>query len=581
LTSPCPIGKIAVMFMQKRVLKTASLFILTALLFTAFPHSAGAEELKWSRVNLPADGQSGQWVLADGSDISCLTPASDGTLYCHANPSGTTYRLFKSADNGVNWSHTGKVEDTIVDIAVVPGQPNLVYYATALKIYKSTDAGLTFNIAANSPGGAGSGNISITSLEVTSAEGHIFMVMGTRDTDGGQYGGVYTLLESQSFDWVNTGIGNYDIYTVAFSPNFATDHQIVAAATDEVDTYISSGIFNGNWRQNVGDARITGITPVSAAIAFPADYNANPGLGKYIQFIAVNTGGGGGDVYRLRGMAAPGNSNITDLNAGSAQGLNSLDISSLAVNGNATQSFLIAGAAASAAVYFSADAGAIWSSSSKPPTGVSSTRVIPAPDFAFSGTAYAATSGVESAFSVSRDRGETWVQTSLIDTKILDIRDMAVPSGMAQSTTYFLVTTNVKDSLWYSFDGGTKWERIYCSSLPSVDRIDLVALSPQYSSNRALFLAGVSGGNPVIWKSLDNGKSWLKTASSDPKTQAAVNIDAWAITPEDIPIVGSFDGSNGVVYRNTGNGPYYSEKAVTGNQRVKFLALSPDYSCSF
>ena len=49
---------------------------------------------------MPAEGITGKWALANGSDIRCLTMANDGTLYCYANPSGTTFTLFKSADNG-------------------------------------------------------------------------------------------------------------------------------------------------------------------------------------------------------------------------------------------------------------------------------------------------------------------------------------------------------------------------------------------------------------------------------------------------------------------------------------------------
>ena len=51
------------------------------------------------------------------SYVQHLTLARDGTIYCYASPSGTSYTLFKSGDGGYSWSSAGKVTDAIVDIA--------------------------------------------------------------------------------------------------------------------------------------------------------------------------------------------------------------------------------------------------------------------------------------------------------------------------------------------------------------------------------------------------------------------------------------------------------------------------------
>ena len=84
------------------------------------PAFAAPDEVKWSRVNIPTEGKGGNWVLADGSDVQHLSMAIDGTLYSYANPSGTSYTLFKSTDDGYSWSYTGEVEDTIVALATAP-----------------------------------------------------------------------------------------------------------------------------------------------------------------------------------------------------------------------------------------------------------------------------------------------------------------------------------------------------------------------------------------------------------------------------------------------------------------------------
>lgn len=67
-----------------------ALLLSLSILFTN-PAITSADEVKWSRVNIPTEGKSGNWVLADGSDIKHLTMAADGTLYAYAQ--GLTYTL--------------------------------------------------------------------------------------------------------------------------------------------------------------------------------------------------------------------------------------------------------------------------------------------------------------------------------------------------------------------------------------------------------------------------------------------------------------------------------------------------------
>ena len=62
------------------------------------PAIATPDEVKWSKVNIPTEGKLGDWVLANGSDVQHLTMAIDDSLYGYADPSGTSYTLFKSTD---------------------------------------------------------------------------------------------------------------------------------------------------------------------------------------------------------------------------------------------------------------------------------------------------------------------------------------------------------------------------------------------------------------------------------------------------------------------------------------------------
>ena len=482
--------------------------LLVISILSLLPRPVPADELSWSGVNTPSNGESGQWVLAAGSDVRHLTVASDGTLYCFANPASTAYRLFKSSDEGSSWSYAGEVTENIVDIAAVAGKPDSVYYATESNVFRSSDAGNNFNIIARNPGGAGAGNVAITSIDAALFEGNEIVVIGTGDADASQFGGVYILDQGQAFDLNDTSIGNYDVYSIDLSPDFGTSGQIVAVVTNEADTLVTTRFYNSGWGDYVGNARIPGTTLKSAAVAFPADYNSRLDTGKYSQFIALNTGSDRGGIYSLKGQAAPGSSKIIDLKIGSSEGLASLDITSLAIAGNADRAYLVAGAKAFPGVYLSEDSGADWISCNKPPSGASEVYVSLARDFTTSGAVYAATSGAESAFSISRDRGNNWSQLNLIDTTITNIKDLAVSADYIEDKTLFLITGGATDSLWYSADGGLKWERIFSSALPQVNRINFIALSPQYSQDKTIFLAGTSDLNPARWKSEDNGQSF-------------------------------------------------------------------------
>ena len=292
-------AKIGAVAKAKVTLRALLLAALITALLSAFPQAAAAADLSWSRANIPCEGVAGKWVLAAGSDIRLLTRASDGTLYCSADPAGTPFRLFKSTDNGVTWSYTGRVEDLIIDIAAVPTNPSSIYYATTSRVYKYNPSGDRFDPVAVNPGGAGTNGIEITSLDVSSADGTEYAVIGTRDNDGLEFGGVFTWDGNESLDWQDAGIGNYDAYAVAFSPNFEIDRQIVALISDEHDTLVMSNLSNAGWGAEIGNARIPALFPISATIGFPSDYSSDLGLGRYAQFIALNNGSGAGRCFSI------------------------------------------------------------------------------------------------------------------------------------------------------------------------------------------------------------------------------------------------------------------------------------------
>ena len=181
----------------------------------------------------------------------------------------------------------------------------------------------------------------------------------------------------------------------------------------------------------------------------------------------------------------------------------------------------------------------------------------------------AATSGTESAFSTTQDGGTTWNHIS-IDTDISTIVDLAISPNYRRDDTLFMLTYGGEHRLWRSSNDGDSWQEVFSSTPADVDRINLIELPPQYGSSQVVFLAGISNGNPVIWRSTDSGQNFTRQSAPLP-------IDIWAVVNDTTLFAGSYDGSNGLVYRTTNSGLTYSTPAVTGNQSLNSIALSPDY----
>jgi hypothetical protein len=546
--------------------------------------SANPSALRWTRVDIPTEGEAGGWTLANSSDIKHLTAAADGTLYAYGE--GLTYTLYKSVDGGLRWTHIGNVQDSITDIAVSPYDTGTIYYATATAIYRSVEDSISFQSLPPSPGGAGTGNITITSIAVTRLNSNIIAV-STTDNDSGEFGGVYMLNEGDIVpNWTDSGIGNYDVYAVAFSPSYTIDRQIIAVATDENDTFIHNKIGNADWNAFIGGVKLNRdnsnpqssvLTTEGATITFPTNYYADTSSGNSFFFTGINTGTGNGDVYKIDCIDAPGESIATDLNCGIAYGETNTDITGLTAYYDEQYTILLAGAADNCNIYTSIDGGISWRKSKKVPTGNADTDVLMAPDFAATGLIYAVTSGNGSALSISRDIGLSWNQISMIDAAITSIIDF-IPAPDANSSSIFMITFGGEYSLWRSEDDGYTWEQILSSDLLGVDSLGLVGLPPQYGNScQTVFATGNSNGKPAIWESKDNGQCFQCRFTHEPGTGAAFPIEVWVITNESTFYSGSFNGTQSKIFQTINSGLYYTEGVSTGNVSFYSMAISPSF----
>jgi len=60
------------------------------------PAASTPDEIRWSKVNTPTEGESGNWVLASGPNIQHRAKTTDGTIYVYADPSTTSLQPAQS-----------------------------------------------------------------------------------------------------------------------------------------------------------------------------------------------------------------------------------------------------------------------------------------------------------------------------------------------------------------------------------------------------------------------------------------------------------------------------------------------------
>lgn len=531
-----------------------SLLATIAIVAPTLTATAAQNEVKWDCVDLPAAGNVNGWVLASGSDVKCLSSASDGTLYAYANPTATGYTLFKSTDGGYHWSYTGRVEAEIVAIATDPGGADGLYYATSTSVYKSDDGGDSFTQFPPNPGGADGTDIKITDLSVANLDDRNLIAVATADCNLAAGGGIYTLEETDGVfpSWQDTGIGDYNTHRLALSPDFESDGIMVALITDDAETYIAYNYGTpGDWEmvELLDDDRNSFVSDGASEIVFPPGFDE-----PYPIFIGLN--GGDGGVYRVT--------------SGDAERLDGIDahIASLDSVGEEGAFRIIAGEKSNGNVWYSEDSGESWDEAVKPPSGGGMTGVVFAPGPTDGLTAYASTAGSDSAVSLTTDGGETWNQIGLIDTGIDALLDLGVSPDHDSDGTLFLLSWGGEHSLWRTQNDAGTWERVFTSSLAEVDSLSRVIISPE----QELFLTGFRNGHPAVWRSGDSGQSFIYRGA------APHHVDAWAMADDGTLFIGGYDGSHGVVNISDNGGRSYAITTAVGSSSPNSILPSPDYA---
>ena len=585
----------------------AMIVIIVGIASSTIPKPVLADPgiLKWTRTDTPGSVLDRNDIVSP-CEVNRIVIGSDGkTFYAVdiANPDNTNGNkaLYKSTDSGVSWS--GRISNYLYramtpaeqgnfrvwNIAIAPDDADFVAIVT-----NDSTSGLPRNIWVSTNGGAEWQNTNcpapdnINVIDVSANYSSRDIAIGTRTGNGG--GAVWILKAPDYNNWAAQGL-NGDIMALKLSPNYNSDATITVVYSNATGTYVNSGLHDldantTNWAAVYGNSppEVTtgaaGTSPqanqiITADLELPSDFSGQAlSLRRY--YISTDATGGNTGTFRLDDTSVY---KLMDTTATFA----TKRISSIAYHGTYASGKLLIGTvlgdpcSATVMTWFTDSPTTCpipcWYPALKPPTGAAGTnnctgsgygnaQVAWSPNgaIAYAGTASSAAlvAGInwpnpyltganldESAFSLSRNNGETWNQLALIDTRIDQLTDIApVPDC---STTYLAsVSANITcsgfDSVWRSQTSpiGSVWERVLCQ--PTTDQdcaagqtdTAILGLAGDKADGQIVFWAAV-GTRKIMW-SPDFGDYWLDIkpglavqdmAAEDSTTLYILSADGW------------------------------------------------------
>ncbi len=374
-----------------------------------------------------------------------------------SDPSGTTFTI-SPGDTG------GAIS--------LPSHENYVYLLTDVRVSTSATLG-AFEIISDSS------NTLMGSYDVSQGR---FIKGDSLPLNPTPYGSLWVLRYPYK-EWEDMRVGNgeastrYNVMSVAFSPSYAEDGQIVAVVNDWQKSLVTIKYGSEAWGARISDAPVpnaeTNYVITFATIAFPDGYRSEEpalfiGAGDFWEmkeFYGKSYAPGYSDAYRIEGMpASSGQSRAIDLDIQGAD--TPTPVYSLAITGTANSATILAGGVGN--VYRTGDGGRNWEAAAKPPPG-GAAWVIMAPDFATgeNPAAYCCSSAatgvltpayikipvIEAAFSCSTDGGMNWNQLSMIESSIDETISKVASPNYDTDHTVFLLTSS-RNSVTLTLDDG-------------------------------------------------------------------------------------------------------------------------------
>ena len=544
------------------------------------PVLADGESLRWTRINTPGAFPDRNDIVSP-SEVNRIAIGSDGkTFYAvdvaNANVTDGSGALYKSTDSSVSWDDdtsrylyqsmtpAEQANFRVWNITVAPDDVDF------LAVVANDDTGnLPHNVWFSSNGGVQWQNTkfpaadNISAIDISKNYGSRDIAIGTRTGAGG--GSIWMLKAPDYNNWLNQGFSG-DVLSLKFSPSYQSDAAVTVVYADMTGTYLNAGIHDP--QANTTDWAIVysgsppevAITPstspqadqiISADLELPFDFSGQA-LSLRRCYVSMDDAGAtdNAGIYRIDDTVVYQLMSATTTRR----------ISSIAYYGNYASGKLLAGevlcdpCSATVPTWFTDSPTTCpvpcWYPAMKLLTGAAGTdncsgsgygnaQVAWSPDgsTAYAGTASSAAlvpgagwpipylSGEdldESAFSLTRNNGETWNQLALIDTRINLLVDIA-PAADCSNIYLASVSDNVGcsgfDSVWrsQSSPAGNSWERVLCITTTdqqcAAGQTDsaILRLAGDTADGQLVFWAAV-GTRRIMW-SPDFGDYWTKFIS--------------------------------------------------------------------
>ena len=597
--------------------------------------------LKWSRIDTPGAVPNRNDIVSP-SEVNRIAIGSDGqTFYAvdiaNADNTNGGKSLYRSTDSGTSWSDTisrhlyeamtpaEKGNFRVWKVAIAPDDANLVAVVT-----NDNASNLPRNVWVSTNGGAEWHNTNcpavnnISAIDISMSYGSHDIAMGTRTGAGG--GAVWVSKAPDHSDWAAQGFTG-DVMALRFSPSYATDATTTVVYSDAAGTHINAGLRDLDANTTDWTAAYSGSPPevttgasgtspranqiIGADLELPSDFSGQSAtLRRY--YVSTDDAGttGNAGIYRIDDTVAYRLMRATITKR----------ISSIAYHGTYASGKLLAGevlgdpCSATVMTWFT-DAPITcpvpcWYPALKPPTGAAGTddctgsayanaQVAWSPNgsVAYVGTASSAAlvAGAtwpnpyltgedldESAFSLSRNNGETWNQLALIDTRISLLTDIA-PAPDCSTVYLASVSENLScsgfDSVWRSQSSpiGAVWERVLCQ--PTTDQ-DCAAGQTDMAILR---LAGDrADGQTVSWAAVGTREAMWSPDFGDYWTSISPRLTVQDMAFEDSEILYILSSSGQVqkfVHSGTGwvSGASISTGLDTGYSiATAYTGLTPD-----
>jgi len=560
--------------------------------------------LKWEVVDKP--GAKGEIVvvpseinrIATSGDVVYAVDTANSKLHRSGNGGGTFTDITRPliAAGAKLPAH---------EIAVAPGMPQCVAVSdNESGVWWSGDSGVTWSNTSFPAAFTGGPTIQCVSISNgylgDGSDLYHDLAVGTADwgnnTTTGQ---IWTVKVGASFaSWQPQalsfpGYPGAEVSAVAFSPNYSKDFTILAVAStadnstvSDNNTYLSIGfrdlsLQTTTWNGITGyPARVDpwgdgpGVSNIISRIALPSDYSGDKSTSRKV-FVSYNRQpDANDDVYRFD------DATWYRLNVASGPADN---ISSIAYYGTLKSGKLLAGESnpstdpAEKMVQvrrtlnplgnpIGSPGTTTWTKATQPPSGPGNAQVA----WRSSGTAFCGTGSLktgdnldESAFSRSTDDGDTWEQTSLINT-LISMCDIA---PAPDSRSLFLATSSnyAPEGVWRSAGEpmGTYWSRLLTMRTSS-DMV-LLRLSPDYSNDDTIYAVEADSDNMTLMSvSQNRGNTWKKRYVQGPV------IDMIAASKDTLYM--ALPG--GCIRKSTDGGLRWGDVVITGLDKINMLALA-------